>query len=102
MQGGKYVELNALRAGLVVDPADWRWTSYHHYANGQFDLLITDDPFYEELGSSASKRQQAYRELLVDDLVTHNYRSPVWGAAQQRYAERQKVARKILKAKSSG
>ena len=45
LQGGKYVELNALRAGLVVDPADWRWTSYHHYANGQFDPLITDDPF---------------------------------------------------------
>lgn len=95
LQCGKYVELNAPRAGLVDDPADWRWTSYHHYAGGRRDPLITDDPFYHGLGASLEARQAAYRQLVIDDLVAQSYSLPVWGTARQRYAEREKVSRKI-------
>lgn len=95
LQCGKYIELNAPRAGLVRDPGDWPWTSYHHYASGRPDPLITDDPFYETIGNSAEARQQAYASLVVDDLVAQSYQLPVWGTTRQRYAEQQKVSRTL-------
>jgi putative transposase len=35
---GLYVELNAVRAGLVSKPEDWRWSSYRFHAFGETDL----------------------------------------------------------------
>jgi putative transposase len=95
LQCGKYVELNAPRAGLVQDPSDWPWTSYHHYIRGLFDPLITDDPFYETLGRSVTARQHAYASLAIEDLVSQSYQRPVWGSIRQRYTERQKVNRTL-------
>lgn len=95
LQCGKYVELNALRAGLVDDPSDWRWTSYHYYASGRSDPLMTDDPFYDGLGALPEARQAAYQHLVIDDLVAQSYPLPMWGTARQRYAEREKVTRNI-------
>ena len=95
IQSGKYIELNAPRAGLVQKPGSWPWSSYHHYASGLTNPLITNDPFYETLGGSATIRQQAYAALIVEDLIYQSYKLPVWGITRQRYAERQKIHRKL-------
>ena len=31
MQCGKYIELNPIRAGMVEDPSEYKWSSYSHY-----------------------------------------------------------------------
>ncbi len=30
----RYIELNPVRAGMVVDPGDYRWSSYRHRVDG--------------------------------------------------------------------
>jgi putative transposase len=59
----RYIELNPVRAGIVSDPAHYRWTSYRANALGQRDTLLTPHPLYRALGSDDTERQAAYREL---------------------------------------
>ena len=72
----RYIELNPIRAAMVVDPAHYRWTSYRANALGQSDVLLTAHPLYLALGGTAPERQAAYRAIFrtrleqatVDDL----------------------------------
>jgi REP-associated tyrosine transposase len=59
----RYVELNPVRAGLVSDPADYRWSSYRSNAMGVHDRLIVPHSLYTSLGESAVCRQQTWREV---------------------------------------
>jgi putative transposase len=59
----RYVELNPVRAGLVSEPAEYRWSSYRSNALGVRDTLITQHPQYSSLGKSAAGRQERWREL---------------------------------------
>ncbi|WP_295391935.1 transposase [uncultured Thiodictyon sp.] len=35
----RYIELNPVRAGMVADPAEYRWSSYRHHALNYGDSL---------------------------------------------------------------
>jgi putative transposase len=59
----RYVELNPVRAGLVSDPAEYRWSSFRSNASGVHDRLIVPHSLYTSLGQSAERRQQSWREL---------------------------------------
>ena len=59
-----YVEKNPVEAGLVKDPAEYRWSSYRHYAFGETNSIVDTDPIYEDMGKTAKECQQAYRELM--------------------------------------
>ncbi len=59
----RYIELNPVRAGIVVHPDDYAWSSYRTHAHGQPDTLIRDHPLYLALGDTDSTRQEAYRAL---------------------------------------
>jgi putative transposase len=59
----QYVELNPVRAGLVSDPGDYRWSSYRSNALGVSDTLVVPHPLYLSLGESAACRQESWREL---------------------------------------
>jgi putative transposase len=59
----RYIELNPVRTGMVVDPADYPWSSYHHNALGQPSDLIVPHPENLRLGESNEARQAAYRNL---------------------------------------
>lgn len=60
----RYIELNPVRAGMVADPRNFPWSSYHANAEGKADLLVTPHSQYRRLGSNATERQEAYRELV--------------------------------------
>lgn len=59
-----YMDLNPVRAGMVADPGDYRWSSYLHYIGRQHDKLITPHPLYWELGNTPFARDQAYADLV--------------------------------------
>jgi len=59
----RYIELNPLRAGMLADPAGYRWSSYRANALGQPDTLVTAHPLYLALGADDDARRAAYREL---------------------------------------
>jgi putative transposase len=59
----RYIELNPVRAGLVADPADYRWSSYGHHVGLRADPLIREHPLIWSLGNTPFDRQIAYRRL---------------------------------------
>ena len=70
----RYIELNPIRAGLVRDPGDYRWSSYRAHAFGVRPRLWSPHREYEALAADAAERQKAWRELsgdvLGNDVVT--------------------------------
>jgi putative transposase len=54
----RYIELNPVRAGMVVDPADYLWSSHLVNALGQASDLI--EP-HEEYGVGGNSRSPASR-----------------------------------------
>ena len=59
----RYIELNPVTAGMVSDPADYRWTSYRWHGLGERNELITDHPLYQALAQDDNERRTAYRAL---------------------------------------
>jgi len=43
----QYVELNPVRAGLVKNPGDWRWSSAGAHITGEDDILVKTKPLLE-------------------------------------------------------
>ena len=64
LEAGRYIERNPLRAKLVTDLKDYRWSSYPCYAYGIQNLLLDEDPYYAQLGSTPSRRQEVYRDFV--------------------------------------
>ncbi len=64
----RYIELNPVRAGMVDDPAHYRWSSYRDNGLGQIDALLTAHPIFLELGQDDAARRSAYRALFRAEL----------------------------------
>ena len=58
----RYIELNPVRAGMVSDPGDFRWSSYRAHAMGAPVKFWTPSDLYLSLGQTKAARQQAWRE----------------------------------------
>jgi putative transposase len=61
---GSYVELNPVRAGIVNDPKDYRWSSYRSYVYGTSDSIVDKHPIYENLSEDGGERRKKYREFI--------------------------------------
>jgi putative transposase len=64
----RYIELNPVRASMVSDPADYRWSSYRANALGEANALLSPHPLYLAMGQGDSQRQEAYRTLFRAEL----------------------------------
>ena len=74
----RYVELNPVRAGMVVAPGDYRWSSYRANAIGVSDRLVTPHIEYLALGAAPEVREQSYRHLFVTEVD-----DPAWNLIRQ-------------------
>src|SRR4051812_24955382 len=59
----RYIEQNPVRARMVTDPADYRWSTYRIHALGQRAGWIDLHEAYLALGPDNARRQLAYREM---------------------------------------
>ena len=68
-----YIDLNAVRAGIVKDPREWRWCGYAEALKGQG---IARNGVYEVLGERGASRRDGeawkkvhrrYRQLLMEE-----------------------------------
>ena len=62
----RYIELNPLRAAMVADPCDYRWSSHRALAFGEADPLITPHANYLALAATPTARQHRYRAMVMD------------------------------------
>lgn len=78
----RYIELNPVRAGMVVRPQDYRWSSYHTNALGKASRFIVPHEQYLRLGREGAERREAYRALFkahLDEEVVGQIRSSTNG-----------------------
>ena len=59
-----YIDLNPVRAGMVVEAADYPWSSHGHYTGLRNDRLITPHPLYWTLGNTPFAREAAYADMV--------------------------------------
>ena len=62
--------MNPVKAGIVVNPEEYRWSSYQYYALGKENSLITENLFYTEIGKDEKERQNNFKKLVVDQTVS--------------------------------
>ena len=60
----RYIELNPVRAGLVTQAEDYRWSSFRHHVGIEPDSLIAEHALFWALGNTPFAREAAYRELI--------------------------------------
>lgn len=61
---GSYVELNPVRARIVEDPRDYKWSSYNAYAHGKKDIIVDEHSIYKALSKGEADRRKKYREFV--------------------------------------
>jgi putative transposase len=84
----RYIELNPVRASMVVHPGDYRWSSHHCNASGADEARITPHPCYLALGTNPTERREAYRSLFdealssedTEALRAHTHQQRAWGS----------------------
>lgn len=64
----RYIELNPVRAGMVVDPGDYRWSSYRAHALGLKPKMWTPHPLYLGLGNTNHEQESCYRGWIGESL----------------------------------
>ena len=63
----RYIARNPVRAGLVLDPLDWPWSSARAHAGLEEPRIpLQQDPLRDALGGGRDWRQR-YVELILDD-----------------------------------
>jgi putative transposase len=58
----RYIEANPLRAGIVADLAEYRWSSYAVHGLGETNELVSPLVTYDELANSPAGRQRKWAE----------------------------------------
>jgi REP-associated tyrosine transposase len=88
----RYIELNPVRARMVVSPGDYRWSSHGHNALGNDEAFITTHSAYRALGENADARRESYRALFdeplsgddMDEIRRYTQQQRVYGSERLR------------------
>jgi len=59
-----YIDLNPVRAGMVAQPADYRWSSHRHCIGQASDKLVSPHALIWGLGNTPFAREAAYAALV--------------------------------------
>lgn len=70
----RYVELNPVRAGMVEDPANYRWSSCAAKAGRIQQPWLDLDPFYLSLGATEEQRAARYVAWLEESVPEEEWK----------------------------
>jgi putative transposase len=65
----RYIELNPVRAGIVQEAAEYRWSSARHHLGQHTDPLLTDHALYWSLGNTPFEREAAWRDFIAQPVA---------------------------------
>ena len=57
----RYIEADPLRAAMVADPGDYRWSSFQQHGMGRHDPLLSPFPEWEQLSRTEAERRRRWR-----------------------------------------
>lgn len=69
---GSYVELNPVRAAIVKDPKEYRWSSYNAYAYGKTNPIVDEHPIHKRQSRGERSQRKEYRDFVMAMLRERN------------------------------
>ena len=66
----RYIEMNPVRAKLVVQPDQYRWSSHRSHALGDAHNWLASHPVLDALGEDNASRRQAYQAFFATPMTT--------------------------------
>ena len=78
----RYIELNPVRAGMVTEPGDYRWSSYRANAYGAIDSVVTAHPMFLALAKHEDERHDTYRRLFGEQPLSEEIVRAIRDATQ--------------------
>src|SRR5882724_4688721 len=66
----RYIELNPVRASMVMRPDQYRWSSYRAHTSASDIEWLSTHPVLEALGANIDQRREAYQAICADPLTT--------------------------------
>ena len=86
----RYIELNPVRAKIVDEPSQYKWSSYRNNALGVLSALCTPHEIYLQLGATSTMRLNTYRSLfsvalsesLINEIRLSSNKELVLGSAE--------------------
>jgi len=79
LAAARYVELNPVRAGLVLAPSDYRWSSARAHLKGKDDALVKVAPLLEMAGKWRQLLTSAVSEEEIKQFRAHERTGRVLG-----------------------
>lgn len=65
----RYIELNPVRAKIVKEPGDYKWSSYRFKAGDRnIYQLLDKDPLYLDIGEEDTERQVNYKKWFKESI----------------------------------
>ncbi len=64
-----YIDLNPVRASMVVQAADYLWSSHGHYIGRQNEAWLSPHPLYWEMGNTPFAREAAYAAMVQSGIA---------------------------------
>jgi putative transposase len=80
----RYIELNPVRAAMVADPIDYRWSSVHMHLGECRDPWLTPHPLFLALGSDAGARGMVWKRWLQEGIAVDDIAAIRRNLAQER------------------
>jgi putative transposase len=66
----RYIEMNPVRAKLVIEPDQYRWSSHRAHALGEGPDWLVSHPILDGLGENDERRREAYRAMFATSMTT--------------------------------
>ncbi|MFG6069791.1 MAG: transposase [Stenotrophomonas indicatrix] len=66
----RYIELNPVRARMVVHPGDYRWSSYRANAQGRANALLVPHSAFQLIALDLEERRRRYAEFIEQGIPT--------------------------------
>ncbi|MGD0900924.1 MAG: transposase [Thermoguttaceae bacterium] len=101
LAAARYVELNPVRAGLVGDAADWRWSSAGPHLSRRDDGLVRVGPMLAMVADWRALLDSAFAEDELRDLRAHSRSGCPLG--DEMFVDRlERTAGRVLRAQKAG
>jgi REP element-mobilizing transposase RayT len=79
-----YIHLNAVRAGAVEDPINYRWSSYQSYVRKGKDNLVEKNLLWAQFPGKKQEAMRKYRRF-VKRRIGHGHRDDFYELKDQRF-----------------
>jgi putative transposase len=79
-----YIHLNPVRAGLVQDPLEYRWTSYPSYLGMEERGIAEVEPILAQFSNEKGKAAEAYEKFVLEHIAA-GHRQDLYKVEDQRF-----------------